>query len=244
MPYTTGDEMRFTGFSGVLSEIVTDVPTSNKTIDFVFPTFNCGDSVTFIYNGSSVTYGTVMSSANCWLDRNLGASQVATSSTDTAAYGHYFQWGRGPDGHQLLTSWIASNLSSTDQPSTSSFIIAPNSPFDWRSPRNNSLWQGVNGINNPCPPGWRIPTATELDDERQSWSSNDGAGAFASPLKLTMAGSRSSSLGTLDLSLSRYWSSSVWSNISQSVALRLLPHTADMNQMERASGFSVRCIKD
>ena len=32
-------------------------------------TFNCGTStVTFDYNGSSVTYGTVMSAGRCWLD--------------------------------------------------------------------------------------------------------------------------------------------------------------------------------
>jgi len=29
-----------------------------------------------------------------WLDRNLGASRVATSPTDTAAYGDMYQWGR------------------------------------------------------------------------------------------------------------------------------------------------------
>ena len=28
-----------------------------------------------------------------WIDRNLGASQVATSPTDTAAYGDLYQWG-------------------------------------------------------------------------------------------------------------------------------------------------------
>ncbi|WP_372934176.1 hypothetical protein, partial [Mariniphaga sediminis] len=32
-----------------------------------------------------------------WMDRNLGASQVATSSTDIAAYGDLYQWGRAAD---------------------------------------------------------------------------------------------------------------------------------------------------
>ena len=36
-------------------------------------TFNCGTStVTFDYNGSTVTYGTVMSAGRCWLDRTWG----------------------------------------------------------------------------------------------------------------------------------------------------------------------------
>jgi hypothetical protein len=29
-----------------------------------------------------------------WLDRNLGATQVATSSFDSAAYGDYYEFGR------------------------------------------------------------------------------------------------------------------------------------------------------
>jgi hypothetical protein len=33
-----------------------------------------------------------------WLDRNLGATQVATKVDDSAAYGDYYQWGRAKDG--------------------------------------------------------------------------------------------------------------------------------------------------
>ncbi|MFZ1451482.1 MAG: hypothetical protein WAT20_02205, partial [Ferruginibacter sp.] len=39
-----------------------------------------------------------------WMDRNLGASRVATSSTDDLAYGDLYQWGRLTDGHQNRTS--------------------------------------------------------------------------------------------------------------------------------------------
>lgn len=35
-----------------------------------------------------------------WMDKNLGASQVATSSTDAASYGDLYQWGRAAEGHQ------------------------------------------------------------------------------------------------------------------------------------------------
>ncbi|MCX8486231.1 MAG: hypothetical protein ORN53_03470, partial [Crocinitomicaceae bacterium] len=45
-------------------------------------------------------YGTVISpyTAKVWMDRNLGASQVATSSNDAASYGDLYQWGRATDG--------------------------------------------------------------------------------------------------------------------------------------------------
>ena len=36
MPYTSGDNLRFTGYSGNLTAIVNDVPTSSKTITFTF----------------------------------------------------------------------------------------------------------------------------------------------------------------------------------------------------------------
>ncbi|MCP4596812.1 FISUMP domain-containing protein, partial [Neptuniibacter sp.] len=124
-------------------------------------------------------------SGKTWMDRNLGASQVATSSTDVAAYGDLYQWGRVTDGHEKRTSSTTSTLSSSDTPGHGYFITSNSSPYDWRSPKNDMLWQGVNGINNPCPGGYRLPTKAEWEDEIGDWISPDAAGAFASPLKLT-----------------------------------------------------------
>jgi hypothetical protein len=47
---------------------------------------------------------TNITTGRVWLDRNLGVSQVATSSTDEASYGGLFQWGRLQDGHENRTS--------------------------------------------------------------------------------------------------------------------------------------------
>lgn len=250
MPYIIGDELRFTGFSDTLSAIVNDVPTSSKTIDFVFTAFLCGDSVTFIYDGATVTYGTVTSAdGRCWLDRNLGASQVATSSTDAAAFGDLFQWGRASDGHQLRTSGTTNILSSDDVPGHSDFIMPYLSPYDWRDPQNGGLWQGVNGINNPCPPGWRVPTNTEFEVEYLSWSTEDAIGAFDSPLKLTMAGLRNYDNGMIDAvnMFGTYWSSTSSATQSYYLLTGYLPGAggfAGVPDDERALGFSVRCIKD
>jgi uncharacterized protein (TIGR02145 family) len=208
----------------------------------------CGtSSVTFTYNGTTVTYGTVVSANNrCWLDRNLGASQVANSATDTLAYGDLFQWGRGPDGHQIKYSATTPMLSTTDQPGHDDFILASTSPANWRSPENNNLWQGVNATNNPCPPGFRLPTEMEFDIERLSWNSNNSSGAFSSPLKLTMAGARNRSLGYLyeqDI-WGHYWTSSTNDDIIH--ARRMFFNAGDVlfSGNFRADGFSVRCIKD
>ncbi|HUX97316.1 MAG TPA: FISUMP domain-containing protein [Bacteroidales bacterium] len=178
-----------------------------------------------------------------WMDRNLGATQVATSSTDAASYGDLYQWGRGTDGHQIRTSGTTSTLSIIDAPEHANFILAPDSPYDWLITQNSNLWQGVNGINNPCPGGYRLPTEAELDAERLSWSSNDAAGAFASPLKLPMAGFRSIS-GTFGAvgSNGYCWSSTVGGTYSRSLSFG--SSTASVNNSNRANGISVRCLKD
>ena len=179
-----------------------------------------------------------------WMDRNLGASQVATSSTDVNAYGDLYQWGRRSDGHQCRTSPTTATLSSTDQPAHGNFILAPNTPFDWRSPQNTNLWQGVNGVNNPCPTGYRLPTEAEWVAEDASFSTQNAAGAFASPLKLPLAGTRDRSSGSLSgvSSFGYCWTSTVSS--AQSLTLGFSTSSVGLGANARANGFSVRCIKE
>jgi uncharacterized protein (TIGR02145 family) len=180
------------------------------------------------------------------MDRNLGATQVATSSTDAASYGDLYQWGRAADGHQIRTSGTTATLSSADQPGHGNFITVNAGNYDWRTPQNNTLWQGVNGVNNPCPSGYRLPTNTELNQERLSWSPNNSAGAFASPLKLPLAGYRLGANGNGSFinvgSLGYYWSSTV---IGQQ-AHNLIFNSSGTNMLNNflADGYSVRCIKN
>jgi len=208
--------------------------------------FNCGTStVTFNYNGSTVTYGTVVGANNrCWLDRNLGATQVASSSEEATSNSHLFQWGRPDDGHQVSTSPTTTTLSNSDMPSHGKFITVDEYPFDWRSPQNNKLWYGEGGTNNPCPDGFRLPTLAEWDTERLSWSANNAAGAFASRLKLPMAGFRYRFNGMVEYEspIGFYWSSSIDSCFSG--RLHFYSGEAEVNYVSRAIGMSVRCIKD
>ena len=179
-----------------------------------------------------------------WMDRNLGASQVATSSTDQNAYGDLYQWGRRADGHQCRTSPTTATLSSVNQPVHGNFIIINSGNYDWRSPQNTNLWQGVNGVNNPCPSGYRLPTETELNNECLSWGSNNGSGAFAAPLKWTLAGYRNNSNGSLSSvgTSGYYWSSTVSGTFSR--GLLFLSSGANMGNGYRARGFTVRCVKE
>jgi uncharacterized protein (TIGR02145 family) len=181
------------------------------------------------------------------MDRNLGATQVATSIDDAAAYGDLYQWGRGTDGHQISTSATTTTLSSSDSPGNSSFIINSTEPRDWRSQSNSDLWQGVNGANNPCPSGFRIPTESEWVAERGTWTSATTAGALNSVLKLTAGGARWSNDGVVYNTgfWGYYWSSTVDAAVaSESSAIFLSSMEVTVFSLNRGTGASVRCIKD
>jgi len=175
-----------------------------------------------------------------WMDRNLGAS------TDANAYGYLYQWGRGTDGHQIRTSGTTGTLATSDTPGHANFITISGGANDWRTPGNDNLWQGVNGINNPCPTGYRLPTYAELVSESATWSSSNAAGAYASVLKLTQGGLRYCGTGALGNvgSLCCYWSSTVSGAYSKCIwvtSFGIYPNNSDCY---RAEGNSVRCIKN
>lgn len=200
-------------------------------------------------NHGGKTYGAVYNPATgrCWLDRNLGATQVATSSTDEDAYGDLFQWGRGDDGHQERDSeTYDAGQASTYEPNEGNdwdgkFIL---NSITWLDENTTNLWQGVNGTNNPCPTGWRIPTVAEWNEELLSWSTNNAAGAFASPLKLPVAGGRlgSSGGGHLVGSYGFYWTSEASGDYAFDV--RFWSSDTSSNISGRSEGRSVRCLKD
>jgi hypothetical protein len=190
-----------------------------------------------------------------WLNNNLGANYAnttngafnpaaqASSSTDAKAYGSLFQWGRGADGHEFRNSGETAGRISTPWISTN-FITTSSNPYDWRTPQDVNLWQGVSGTNNPCPIGYRLPTETELNNQRLSWSANTAAGAIASPLRLPLPGSRYRVDGSINNigTIGFYWSNMISSTLSR--GLNLSSSDASVGDFYRGSGLSVRCLKD
>jgi len=159
-------------------------------------------------NFNGLAYGaTSTADGRVWLDRNLGATRAATASNDSQAYGWSFQWGRGADGHQYLTSLTTATLSGANTPGHANFIT---SSGDWRNPRNDSLWQGLAGINNPCPPGFRIPTGPEWTTFFTSSSVTNLGTAYSSALKMVGSGLREYSSGVQNyVGNGYYWSSTI-----------------------------------
>ena len=214
----------------------------------------CG-SVAFSYNGAIVNYGTVVSptTGQCFLDRNLGASQAATAYNDYRAYGDLFQWGRPADGHQL-TSWTGSSngssvngttatLATSDYPNNSLFITPSASPYDWRSNNNNQRWSTI--PQGPCPSDWHVPTHPE-------WQAETGIIDYStaySQLKLTTAGYRYYVDGSIPGFppsgagyKGYYWSSTYSTTKAFALTFYSVANYGEID--ERAYGFSVRCTHD
>ena len=213
-----------------------------------------GDVVAYVtFNFNGLTYQEVTSgTGKTWMDRNLGATQVATSSTDADSYGDLYQWGRNTDGHQIRGSSIVGGPVGSGSEGAN-FITGG---ADWlsSSPQDDTRWNGsAKGTHDPCPSGFRVPTETELEAERNNggtgfWGTDreqdNAAGAFASVLKLPLAGYRYTSNGTLsDVgSGGDYWSSTVSGTLALDLYINIT--NASMFPNNRANGVSVRCIKE
>lgn len=200
-------------------------------------------------NNPTVVNGVKSVTGRIWMDRNLGASQVAMESNDTLSYGDLYQWGRFAEGHQCRNSQVATQLATTAEVNSGDvwygkFIPSSSSPQDWLSPQDGNLWQGLDGTNNPCPAGFRLPTIAEWDDERGSWSLKNKSGALASPLKLPAPGLRNNLDGGIYYAGTDgfYASSSVdGTNVKY---LNFYCCNATTANSFRSNGLSVRCIKD
>ena len=207
---------------------------------------------------------TVAEDGKIWLNNNLGAhyaninhasfnpAQQATSATDYLAYGSFFQWGRKGDGHELInytnatTGTAANGTTGTlnNTPTHASFITSSSSPYDWRSSQSNTLWATEASANNPCPVGFRVPTNAELTTLVTSSSIINSATAASSAMKFTVPGSRNSNDGTLYTvgDYGNYWSSTV--SGTDASRRNFGSGGTFTGSYYRATGYSVRCLKD
>lgn len=210
-------------------------------------------SVSFTYNGSPVTLTTVRAAdGNVWLQQNLGSTQVATADNDALSYGHYFQWGRWDDGHQLSTSTAAAaSTLSANNPSGlgigsttfyTGFWTTTNTTDTWSASAVPSSTSG----KDPCialGTGWHLPTGTEFASLYTAEGITSAATAFASNLKLVKNGYRTTSV-TGAGALGAIWTATTSASAGNSLGATYAggPVTSGY-PFSRANGLPCRCMK-
>jgi uncharacterized protein (TIGR02145 family) len=190
---------------------------------------------------------------------NLGVTgtQDALSYQSGTNNGALYQWGRQTDGHEVRTS--STQAGPVSAPVANRFIIVTDSPNNWISPQNNSLWLDASKTaNDPCPAGFRVPTQAQWvglfrDNSdgppniatRNTWTWTGNGFTIGSNLYLPAAGSRSgfdstfNSIGESGI----YWSSTV--NGIYARHLFFVNNSVNLSfSVSRGAGLSVRCISE
>ncbi|CAK7034220.1 MAG: hypothetical protein PARBA_03978 [Parabacteroides sp.] len=167
-----------------------------------------------------------------------------------AGAGNMYQWGR--QDYTNHGSSTASGPTSNSKPNNHIFYKAPNHPGDWLTSQNNSLWNGSRkGTNDPCPPGYRVPTIDELKSigNANSWENGlfkVNADSGYPQLILPAAGGISNQEATSNSQGTQCncWSSSVPSGSTDASYIFAIDATLKQGAWPRASGLSIRCIRE
>lgn len=224
--------------------------TTNNRHNFLYLPVQAEDGYTWLNNNLGADYANTNSP-------NFSIAQQATGPKDFKAYGSMFQWGRKPDGHELMI-WTAYNAgtpvntvvnpTATDNPTDTRFI---GTGGGWRVTADGTLWQNGSSPNNPCPRGFKVPSADQLNNYigavKPLGLSGGIVGAASSKLALPAAGKRDASFGTISSiytgSSGFYWGSG---GSGQSGDIFQISEFGEhgVSSSGTAQGSSVRCIKE
>jgi len=211
------------------------------------------------YDANVSCFAKKSSNDPCANGENVGACRPCESQTDVLCYGDLFQWGRGADGHEKRANTDKQNLNPTVFPykGSQTFELAYKGDYDWLNTdgfneksafvaERTASW--AKSTNNPvCPEGWYVPSKIELEALKNAENITDGASAYASSLKLPLAGRRSNdgNIGLIGL-VGYLWtrdSAGAGANGANTSYSFTYDGGALFSKPYKAEGHSVRCIK-
>ena len=226
---------------------------------------------------TSSNYG-LTDAGQVWMDRNLGALTVTVASADTDAapssFGLFYAWGR-KDPFPGLCSHASSSLIATTgsftmngaQMSVAASYGAPttmvatgaDAKYSWTTDTpTSSLWGSSKTVNDPCPPGFKVP---EFMDGKGLWHGASGTGFAVNsehhwfkmgtdpyivfPIVGYIDGNQSTAANVNRSDRVYVWSSTATSTDGLSYNLRANAVGTSSNEWQRqARAGSIRCVAE
>jgi uncharacterized protein (TIGR02145 family) len=197
-------------------------------------------------------------------------SPTGNGVTNSTIYGNFYQWGRSTDGHEKQTSNTQTAVNGTSSPGSDFIINSSNNDYNWydyndETAIRDSLWtNGSKSSNDPCPAGYKVPTAAQWQSIFNNYSGHGISNAnghgniwtedYSSPtygllcnstLFLPVAGSRDFVDGGLNNAGLNgfYWSSTVY-NVHAHFLYIGSDYVFPLDLTARAQGLSVRCVAE
>ncbi len=219
-----------------------------------------------------------------FMSRNLGAMSESneTDLDKLRSFGLYYQWGRKDpfiyadaynhtDDHDMYYQSsqyrvVYVTVVETDAETGTaayaaanplSFIVGTETDsYDWLQAPDNALWSTTKTVNDPCPAGWRVPSAADFAAMTPTGAAFDYGTMFSTPGSgdqyWAAAGRRSYYNGILTNSTAAagqtpdcyglYWTTDAEGADSRAFHFDAAGH--DMQAHHRAGGLSVRCVRE
>lgn len=232
MAYNTGDLLLFKGVSGNYSTIITDIPTSSKTINFQF--VECKDA-------DNNYYPVVKIGNQLWMAENLKSSKFRTgdnitevssatvwASASTSAYVNYNFSSANSTSYGKLYNWYAVSDSKNL------------SPTGWRIPSESDWTTLATTLGGEAGTGDKIKLSG-IDFWGIGNTGTNSSGFSAIPSGFCSSTGSFYYIGTNAL----WWTSSIGTDTSKGIYEMCSSTTSALakNEYSQKGGLSVRCIK-
>jgi uncharacterized protein (TIGR02145 family) len=238
MAYTPGDRLKFTGISGIYSTVKTDIPATDKIIDFEF--ISCTD-------GDNNNYPVVKIGTQIWMAANL--------KTTSYNEGSAIQYTSDETEWKGLTTpgycWYGNNEAANKD--------IYGALYNWFT-----VNAAVNGNKNACPVGWSVPDENDWTTLTTFLGGENTAGGRLKETGLShwlspntgatdeygfaaLPGGLRGYLGAYnDTGTGGLWWSSIQYDATNAWNRQITNTMSDFSyySYEKQYGFSVRCLQD